>query len=243
MQAVSHAGGLTAGAYQGRRLVGFVHGIPRTNLDEPCQHSHMLAVVPRARGRGLAVRLKLFQRRWCLDRGIRLVTWTYDPLIVKNAHLNLVRLKARACAYHRNLYGPLGGIYGPLPSDRFEVWWRLDDPAVAAAARKRPGETADAEELPRVTGRRLPSGRRLAVEIPLGAPGFFASDPTRASRERLRLRRIASALLAKGYQATSLQVLPGSALYVFERQRRARGRLRAGSPRSAGGPGTAAVRS
>ena len=72
--AVTHAGGLTAAAFEAGRMLGFVHGIPRTNLGEPCQHSHLLAVRPRAQGRGLGARLKLFQRAWCLARGIRLVT-------------------------------------------------------------------------------------------------------------------------------------------------------------------------
>jgi chorismate synthase len=83
-------------------------------------------VVPEAQGRGLSVRLKLFQRRFCLDHGIRLVTWTYDPLLVKNATLNLNRLRARATRYVRDLYGAMGGIYHGLPTDRFEVRWRLD---------------------------------------------------------------------------------------------------------------------
>lgn len=125
MQMVGHIGGLTAGAFENGEMLGFIHGVPRTNLDEPCMHSHQLAVIPAARGRGLAARLKFFQRRWCLDRGIKRVTWTYDPLLVRNAHLNLVRLKARAQKYLPDFYGPMGGIYGNLPTDRFEVRWRL----------------------------------------------------------------------------------------------------------------------
>ena len=89
--AIAHVGGVVAGAFEGREMLGFVTGLPRLGLGEPCLHSHMLAVVPEAQGRGLAVRLKLFQRRFCLGRGIRLVTWTYDPLLVKNAALNLNR--------------------------------------------------------------------------------------------------------------------------------------------------------
>src|SRR6516164_3454236 len=64
LMAITHAGALSAGAFRGRELLGFVHGFPRTNLDRPCHHSHLLAVRPEAQGQGLAVRLKFFQRRW-----------------------------------------------------------------------------------------------------------------------------------------------------------------------------------
>ncbi|MFN2385907.1 MAG: GNAT family N-acetyltransferase [Thermoanaerobaculia bacterium] len=218
LQAVAHVGGLTAGAFSGTELVAFVHGLPRTNLAEDCQHSHMLAVRPAWRGRGLAVRLKLFQRSWCLDRGIRLVTWTYDPLLVKNARLNLVRLGARAKRYLPNLYGPLGGIYGRLPSDRFEVHWRLDARDVERAARGILAEDRGAEALPRATSRRRPQPRRLAVEIPADFGALLVSDPAAARRARLKLRRVAPQLFASGYEASSLHLRPDFALYVFERR-------------------------
>src|SRR5213075_1864545 len=130
----THAGGLAAGAFEGGRMLGFVFGLPRTNQGKPCQHSHLLAVRREAQGRGLGVLLKLFQRRWCLEHGIQLVTWTYDPFLVKNARLNIGRLRATARAYLPNFYGDMGGIYGTLPTDRFEVVWRLDDPIVERAA-------------------------------------------------------------------------------------------------------------
>ncbi|HEY4230598.1 MAG TPA: GNAT family N-acetyltransferase, partial [Thermoanaerobaculia bacterium] len=217
LQVAGHVGGMTAGAFFDGELAGFVHGFPRTDLDRPCHHSHLLAVLPKFRGRGLSVRLKLFQRRWCLSRGIRLVTWTYDPLLVANARLNLVRLRARARLYLRNVYGELGGLYGPLPTDRFEVFWSLGSAAVAKAARGRAFETADEDSLPRATPRRIPRASRLAVEIPTGAPALFAENPAAALRARLRLRRIAEALFDRGYEAAALVPRGETALYVFER--------------------------
>ena len=217
LQVVGHVGGLTAGAFAGEELVGFVHGLPRTDLGFACHHSHLLAVLPEFRGRGLSVRLKLFQRRWCLDRGIRRVTWTYDPLLVTNARLNLVRLGAGATVYLRNVYGELGGLYGRIPTDRFEVLWRLDSAGVARAARGGVKEPTDAESLPRAAPGRLPRARRIAVEIPAGAPGLYADDPSAARRARLRLRRVAEALFGRGYEAVSVAPIAGGALYVFER--------------------------
>ena len=150
LQVVGHVGGLTAGAFRGSELAGFVHGLPRTDLGKPCHHSHLLAVRPEFRGRGLAVRLKFFQRRWCLERGIRRMTWTYDPLLVANARLNLVRLRARARVFLPNVYGELGGLYGALPTDRFEVLWSL-------GAKRSSGQRAESLRSPATrAGSRVP---------------------------------------------------------------------------------------
>ena len=134
MITATHSGGMTAGAFESGRLLGFVHAVPRTNLGRRAIHSHLLAVHPGAHRRGLSVLLKLFQRDWCLSRGIGLVTWTYDPFMLRNARLNLVRLGAVVPVFIPNFYGAIGGIYGELPSDRFEAHWRLESPAVVRAA-------------------------------------------------------------------------------------------------------------
>jgi chorismate synthase len=217
LQVVGHVGGLTAGAFAGGKLAGFVHGLPRTDLGYRCHHSHLLAVLPEFRGRGLSVRLKLFQRRWCLDRGIKRMTWTYDPLLVTNARLNLVRLRARAVVFLRNVYGELGGLYGALPTNRFEVLWRLDAADVARAARGIAPEPRGVASLPRAEPGRLPRAKRVAVEIPSGAPALYAGDPRAARRAQMRLQRVAESLLARGYEAVSIAPAGNGALYVFER--------------------------
>ena len=217
LQVVGHVGGLTAGAFDGREMVGFVHGLPRVNFGVPCHHSHLLAVRPEWRGRDVSVRLKLFQRDWCLERGIRTMTWTYDPLLVRNARLNLVRLRARAVGFLPDLYGSLGGLYGDLPTDRFEVRWSLDAREVAQAARGAAVGRCDAASLPRASPGRIPGSARVAVEIPPGAPGFYTDDPEGARRARSRLRRVATRLFAEGYEATSIEPCGETPLYVFER--------------------------
>ena len=216
LQVAHHVGGLTAGAFAGREMVGFVYGLPRTNLSVACHHSHMLAVRPEFQGRGISVRLKLFQRKWCLRRGIGLVTWTYDPLLVRNARLNLVRLRGRARRFIEDAYGQLGGLYGGLPTDRFEVYWRLKAREVERAARNLFDEPPDAERIPRVTSGRSPASRRIAVEIPAGAPGLYTRDPELAARARVSLRRTARSLFARGYEAVSIVAGGDTALYVFQ---------------------------
>jgi predicted GNAT superfamily acetyltransferase len=215
--ALTHAGGLTAGAFQDGRMVGFVHGFPRILEGRVCQHSHLLAVHPSAQGHGLSVRLKFFQRRWCLARGIHLVTWTYDPLLVKNARLNLGRLRARALNYFRDFYGRIGGMYGNMPTDRFEVHWKLDRPEVRKAAEGAKFRDADPSGVPVWVRGSFPRSRRVGVEIPLGAPGIYSSDPKLARRARLDLRQKSESLMRRGYAATGLAVVGECALYVFER--------------------------
>lgn len=102
-------------------------------------HSHMNAVDPRARGRGVGVALKLRQRAICLEHGVEEVRWTYDPLIRRNARMNLVRLGAEVIAYHPDFYGELrDAISGGDRSDRFEVRWRLTSPRVERALERMP---------------------------------------------------------------------------------------------------------
>lgn len=132
--AIISEGGVALGAFDGGSIVGAVFGFPTHAPD--VLHSHYMAVDPDWRRRGLGMELKQRQRLWCLDRGITAMRWTYDPLQLANAHLNLVALGAAGVAYHENHYGTLGGINGDLPSDRVTVRWDL-----VAAGADRPAPT------------------------------------------------------------------------------------------------------
>lgn len=102
-------------------------------------HSHMNAVDPAARGRGIGVALKLRQRAVCLAHGVTEMRWTYDPLIRRNARMNLVRLGAEVVAFLPDFYGELrDAITGADRSDRFEVRWRLDSPRTSRALARGP---------------------------------------------------------------------------------------------------------
>ncbi len=196
-----------------------MHGIPRTNLPEPCQYSHLLAVLPEAQGRGVAVALKLYQRAWCLERGIRLVTWMYDPFLVKNATLNLMRLGASADRFHPNLYGHIGGIYADLPSDRFEIFWRLEAPRPVRAAAGEAAAVPDVAGLPVARNpRALPDAPRVLLPFPAGAPRIYRTDHEGTLRARRRFAALVVPLLSDGYRATDVVGLPdGSPAYVLDR--------------------------
>src|SRR5947209_20119406 len=97
-------GGQVIGAFEGRELVGFAFAIPGVRSGRSYLHSHMLAVRKSCQNVGVGRRLKLFQREDALARGFELMEWTFDPLEIKNAYLNIERLGAVAQRYIVNQY-------------------------------------------------------------------------------------------------------------------------------------------
>jgi predicted GNAT superfamily acetyltransferase len=127
-------------------LIGFLMALPgvKTGNSEPQAylHSHMLAVLPAYRNRGVGTQLKREQRLEALSRGIRLVEWTFDPLEIKNAHLNICKLGAVVCRYLVDFYGVSSSrLQGGLPTDRLVAAWHLDSPRVLAALDGRPASS------------------------------------------------------------------------------------------------------
>ena len=118
-------GGQIIGAFDDSQLVGFAFSIPGSRNGHPYLHSHMLAVRDSFRNHGLGRRLKLAQREDAMAKGFELLEWTFDPLEIKNAHLNLVRLGAVARRYSINHYGfSSSPLQGGLPTDRLVAeWW------------------------------------------------------------------------------------------------------------------------
>ncbi len=118
-------GGQVMGAFDGNEMVGFALSVPGTRSGHIYLHSHMLAVRKEYRNSGLGRRLKLLQREDALARGIELIEWTFDPLEIKNAYLNIEKLGAIARRYNINQYGITSSpLQGGLPSDRLIAdWW------------------------------------------------------------------------------------------------------------------------
>jgi predicted GNAT superfamily acetyltransferase len=140
-------GGQVLGAYDGNKLVGFAMAFPGYRDGKPYLHSHMLAVLPEYRNVGLGRRLKLAQRDDALARGIDRMEWTFDPLEIKNAHLNIARLGAIARRYMRNIYGPsTSPLQGGLPTDRLVVEWWLRSERVRRALGEETAEQATAAD-------------------------------------------------------------------------------------------------
>jgi predicted GNAT superfamily acetyltransferase len=158
-------------------LVGYALSWPgmKTGKGEPRAylHSHMLAVREGYRNRGLGAQLKQEQRREALERGIRHMEWTFDPLEVKNAFLNLHKLGAIARRYEVNFYGTSSSrLQGGLPTDRLVAEWELDSPRVEAALDGRPPTAHVIEE---------------CIQVPASIRQWKASDAERGRAVAVQL--------------------------------------------------------
>lgn len=145
-------GGQVLGAFDGGRLVGFAMGLPGYREGSTYLHSHMLAVLPEYRDAGLGRRLKLAQREEAMAQGLDLIEWTFDPLEIKNAHLNLERLGAIARRYQADFYGPsTSPLQGGLPTDRlYAEWWLRSERVCQRVAGGRPERDDDVTVVERV---------------------------------------------------------------------------------------------
>jgi predicted GNAT superfamily acetyltransferase len=115
------------GAFVSDRMVGYVLGFLGRDLDGPHIHSHMLAVLPEWRSRGVGYALKLVQRAVAIEQGVPTIRWTFDPLLSKNAYFNIAKLGAVCDRFHRDFYGEMSDTLNRGDrSDRLVVRWDVD---------------------------------------------------------------------------------------------------------------------
>lgn len=210
-------------------LVGFVFGFLARTEDGRLKHaSHLAGVLPAYRNAQVGERLKWAQRDYALAQGLELMTWTFDPLISRNARLNLAKLGAVCCTYVRNIYGPEPeDPQGELPSDRFRVDWWLRAPQVAARHDAPPALTTAAalramaplvNPDPQGPTDEL-SGERCLIQIPVEIEALKASDLPRARAWRYQLRALAEGAFATGFTVTDYARDGAIGLYLLERGR------------------------
>ncbi len=133
----SRMGAILLGAFTADELAGFVYSFPAVFRGRVCQHSHLLAVLPKYQGRGIGKLLKWAQRDEALRRGYELLTWTFDPLQTRNANLNLQALGAVSRTYVHNFYGLTASLcLGPgIPTDRLIIEWPIREAKIRSLAR------------------------------------------------------------------------------------------------------------
>jgi len=222
-------GALALGAFDADRLVGFAFGILGTDGRESNRpamarlkcYSHQLGVHPEYRSHGVGRQLKLVQRQWALDLGIRLITWTYDPLESRNAYLNISLLGCVCQTYKADYYGEAeDGLNWGLPTDRFVVdWWITSNRVQQRIERARPalGEAqlllTGAARINPVTRNEAgwvvppphwgwPEGALAMVEIPSDFQTLKKQDLALASHWRRHTREVFQGLFAEGWLVT-----------------------------------------
>jgi predicted GNAT superfamily acetyltransferase len=190
--------------------------------------SHMLGVRPEYAGRGIGFRLKVAQLEAVVEQGIRLVTWTYDPLLSRNAHLNIRRLGAVCRTYLVEAYGAMrDGLNVGDASDRFQVDWWVTSPRVtsrvqgkrapldlahflAAGAQELNPAVLGADDLPRpCASPAAPQDTLALAEIPSDYPGLRARDPGLGRAWREQTRSIFTQAFDSGYIVTDFIHLTG----------------------------------
>ncbi|GAA3757018.1 hypothetical protein GCM10022240_07320 [Microbacterium kribbense] len=132
LRALAHSGNYAVGIHDDDRMIGAsvaFFAAPATRS----MHSHITGLLPEYRGRGLGRALKQHQREWALRRDVGQITWTFDPLVARNAHFNLRILGARITDYLVDHYGPMDDrVNRGDATDRLMVSWALAAPAAAA---------------------------------------------------------------------------------------------------------------
>jgi predicted GNAT superfamily acetyltransferase len=229
MVTLAHNGGVLLGAFDGGHMVGYVMGFLGTDAATPdrvasarLKHcSHQMGVLPEYRDRGIGLQLKMAQRDVVMRQGVRLITWTYDPLLSRNAQLNIRRLGAVCRAYVRDAYGKMrDGLNAGIASDRFEVEWWITSRRVsarlqgerqeldlahflAAGAQELNPSGLDADGLASPTeSPQEPRGNLALVEIPADFGEIRRRNAQLASAWRLHTREIFETAFRQGYIVT-----------------------------------------
>jgi predicted GNAT superfamily acetyltransferase len=206
---IRETGGQVLGAFlENEEMVGFtlgmaaLHDSPRGM--QPYIHSHMTAVLAEHRDKGIGRLLKLFQRQDALARGIRLVEWTFDPLEMRNAHFNLMRLGVVVRQFRANFYGiTTSHLHAGMPTDRLLAeWWIAGSHARRVISGAPPSRHVSAQ------------ARRILV--PKEMPEWRKSDVPRALAEQTRVREQFLAAFRDGYVVTAIEQLPAGGQYVLE---------------------------
>jgi predicted GNAT superfamily acetyltransferase len=220
LRAIDHAGGHVGAAYdQSGELVGGTialmgrHRDDRTGQWASHLHSHMAAVAPFARDQHVGSALKQHQRDWCLASDVPEIWWTFDPLVRRNARLNLVRLGADITDYLPDFYGSMDdALNAGDRSDRLLVRWRLESQraeearagllAPLSAAGLRDSGAVDAvyvrRGLPQVADPEPPDEAVLLVPLPPDITALRALDTDLGLRWRLAVRAVLQDALMRG---------------------------------------------
>lgn len=197
-----HTGGQAFAAFHEGKIVGFTLAVAGIRAGKAFLHSHQTAVLPEYRDKGVGRKLKLFQRDDALRRGINLVEWTFDPLELKNAYFNLVRLGAVARRLIPNCYGiTKSPLHSGIPTDRLVAEWWLDSARVKAILEGGIPPKKNA-------------GERIAIPANIG--DIKSQDPRAAISIQSGLRREFQSALSRGMVVTSVETDVAHAGYIVE---------------------------
>jgi predicted GNAT superfamily acetyltransferase len=195
-------GGQVLLAKAGEHPAGFALAFPAFHGETRYLHSHIVGVASEYQNRGVGRQIKLKQRELALTAGIELLEWTFDPLEVRNAYFNVVRLGAVIRSFYPNLYGVTASpLHGGLPTDRFVAEWHLSSPRVESAlAGKRPTNAADA----------------IKIVVPADLAEWKKVGSPRAAEFQAHLRTQFQTRFAQGFVVTGFTMDGKDGIYLLE---------------------------
>ena len=188
------------------QVLGFLNAFPGYRDGKVYLHSNMLGVRPECQNHGIGRQLKLAQREEALSRGIELVEWTFDPLEVRNARINLELLGAISRTYLVNFYGSSSSrLHSGLPTDRLVAEWHLNSARVKSRLGSTPSQAT-------------PSTDSVSLDVPLNVQELKSSQPEAVATIQSNLRERMSELFASGFFASRLTIdtTNQKATYLFE---------------------------
>jgi predicted GNAT superfamily acetyltransferase len=234
-----HNGGLLVGAFVEDELVGFVFGFPGIEFTpdgpRPKHCSHMMGIHPNRRDSGIGFALKRAQWQMVRHQGLDHITWTYDPLLSRNANLNIAKLGGVCNTYRRSEYGDMrDGLNAGLPSDRFLVDWWINTRRVDRRLSKRPRRPLKlddfskaelqplyslqrgSDQLPRPPEHVSPlNGNLTLAEVPSDFSALKDADFSLARDWRFFTREVFETAFAEGYIVTDFIYDESRSFYVL----------------------------
>jgi predicted GNAT superfamily acetyltransferase len=226
LRALAHSGNYVAVAYDA--ATGSVLGASVGFFAAPVGrvlHSDVTGIDLSARNRNVGLSLKLHQRAWAIGHGLDEITWTFDPLVARNAYFNLRKIRARAVGYFVDFYGDMGdGINSGQGSDRLLCVWSLAGPEVvyACGPDPRPPEPRPSEAARILTSG--PNGPQLhevpaaaaevLVAVPRDIEALRRADPEAARSWRLAVRETLGGEIAQGGRVIGFDAVDG---YLVQR--------------------------
>jgi predicted GNAT superfamily acetyltransferase len=205
LRAIGHSGGYVAGAFDSGRIVGASVGFLARHEGEDALHSHVTGILPGVTGSGVGRAMKNHQRAWAAEQGLKWVTWTFDPLVRRNAWFNIEVLRAHVADYLVDFYGPMtDSINSRDESDRLMVAWPTDPSATIVTT--------------------IPGDLPIEVPTPEDIVVLRRTDPAAAHDWRLRIRealgdRMNRGAIVTGFTRAGAYIVnsPGSGEAAIER--------------------------
>lgn len=226
----SQNGGFLLGAFIQEEMVGFSYSFAGFNKGLSYLCSHMLGIQPCHQVNGIGARLKQAQMEIAREMGYELITWTYDPLETRNAHLNLNKLHAISSTYVENCYGEMeDSLNQGLPSDRLKVEWWINSPHIIEPFAHDQFESqflcqweSTEDQLPVLMSpedgfeNNMDHNKPILVPVPSNFQQLKKNNPELAIDWRHKTRKIFQTLFNKGYAVVSLIKSEHELIYFYK---------------------------